>query len=72
MNEENEEICYECDGSGLGMYAGNSCTKCGGGGILFTNECESCGYTFTSGKNNHFACCRECYNQLKDEHRGDR
>ncbi len=33
MHETEENLCYACDGTGLGHYDGASCRKCHGTGL---------------------------------------
>ena len=37
---ECEEMCSGCAGSGEGMYAEGSCMTCGGSGVIYINECQ--------------------------------
>ena len=37
-DEENEQICSSCNGSGEGMYDGSICPYCRGLGIVFIDE----------------------------------
>lgn len=32
-NEEDDQLCGKCRGSGEGQHDGTKCTHCGGGGI---------------------------------------
>ena len=34
-DDQGEEICHGCNGSGEGMYEDTKCTTCGGGGLLY-------------------------------------
>ncbi len=33
-DEDSDELCWKCDGSGEGMYDGSVCSRCKGTGVL--------------------------------------
>ena len=38
VNDDDSDICGDCNGSGEGMYDGSSCSTCGGSGEYTSSE----------------------------------
>jgi RecJ-like exonuclease len=71
MSEDQEEnLCGSCSGSGEGRFDGSTCSTCGGSGMIYYGECEYCGNTIAAGKK-ALVCSKRCLQAIKAEFRGD-
>ena len=71
IEDDPEELCSNCAGTGDGLYAMGQCSHCNGSGMIYELNCRCCNNRFSSGNKEQESCSKKCNLELKAEFNGD-